>query len=207
MTTSNLLNRRDWHAFAKPAVFLLCLLPFLLLGIDAFNNDLGPDPAKRVVDVCGLWAIRLLWITLAMTPLRIITAKSFWIRHRRMLGLFVLFYATLHVVAYVFLLFGAAWAELLKEITKRPYIIVGAIAFVLLLPLGATSTRSMQRRLGRRWVSLHRLIYVIAFFALVHFTWLKKVGLEATWPYAVMLLLLFAIRLLKRLRKAPAISN
>lgn len=202
MTTNATTGRpRDWHRIGKSIVFLLCLLPLMLLGIDVANNDLGPDPAKRVVDFCGLWALRMLWLCLAMTPLRIVTAKTAWIRYRRMLGLYALFYAALHVFAYVFLLFGAQWAQLLGEISKRPYVIVGAIAFVLLLPLGVTSTRAMQRRLGRRWVTLHRLVYVIALLALLHFTWLKKLGLEATWPYVLILAMLFGVRLFSRWRR------
>lgn len=206
MTTSvpTTTKKRDWPGIAKLPLFIVCLLPFAVLAFDAVRNELGPDPAKHVVDFCGLWAIRLLWVCLAMTPLRHVTGKALWIRYRRMLGLFALFYATLHVFTYIFLLFGAQWAELLTEITKRPYIIVGAIAFVLLIPLGITSTRGWQRRLGRKWSKLHKLVYVVAVLVLLHFTWLKKLGIEATWPYAVMLAVLFVSRIASGYRRRQA---
>ena len=186
---------RDWVGIAKIPLFIVCIAPFAALLINVVRNDLGPDPAKHVVDYCGLWAIRLLWASLLMTPLRIVSKQAYWVRYRRMLGLFALFYAALHVFAYVFLLFGAQWDQLLVEITRRPYIIVGAIAFVLLIPLGITSTRGWQRRLGRRWAKLHKLVYLISVLALLHFTWLKKVGIEATWPYALVLFVLLAVRI------------
>jgi methionine sulfoxide reductase heme-binding subunit len=191
----------DMHKFAKPIVLVICLLPLLVLVFAAVRNDLGPDPAKHVVDDLGLWALRLLCLTLALTPLRLITGKTFWIRYRRMLGLYAFFYALLHVLAYTFLLFGAQWDALLAEVTRRPYIVVGAVAFLLLIPLAVTSTHAMQRRLGRRWVKLHRLVYVVALLALTHFTWLKKLGLEATWPYAVLVFLMFAIRIVAYWRR------
>lgn len=204
MTTSGSTaapKKRDWASLAKIPLFIACLLPFAVLAFDAFRNDLGPDPAKHVVDFCGIWAVRMLWACLALTPLRIISGRALWIRYRRMLGLFAFFYATVHIVSYIFLLFGAQWSELLTEITKRPYIIVGAIAFVLLIPLAVTSTRGWQRRLGRKWVKLHKLIYVVALLVLLHFTWLKKLGLEETWPYALILAVLLAMRLFDGYRR------
>jgi len=204
MTTSvatPVTKKRDWTSLAKIPLFIICLLPFAVLAFDAIQNNLGPDPAKHVVDFCGTWAIRMLWVCLALTPLRIVSGRAFWIRYRRMLGLFAFFYATVHVFAYVFLLFGAQWAELLTEITKRPYIIVGAIAFVLLIPLAVTSTRGWQRRLGRKWVKLHKLVYAAGILALLHFTWLKKLGIEATWPYALILLVLFGLRIFSWYRR------
>jgi sulfoxide reductase heme-binding subunit YedZ len=194
-------KKRDWVGLAKIPLFMGCLLPFVVLAFEAVRNDLGPDPAKHVVDFCGIWAIRLLWACLALTPLRIVSGRAIWIRYRRMLGLFAFFYAALHVLAYVFLLFGAQWDELLTEITKRPYIIVGAIAFTALVPLAITSTRGWQRRLGRRWVKLHKLIYLASLLALLHFTWLKKLGLEATWPYALILAVLLGMRIFNWYRR------
>lgn len=176
-------------------LFTLCLLPFLWLSWLAMQQQLGTDPAKQLVDQLGLWAMRLLWLTLAMTPLRLLTHHSFWIRQRRMFGLFTLTYASMHVLAYVFLLFGARWPQLLHELTRRPYVIVGTLAVLSLLPLGITSTRNWQRRLGRRWLQLHRLVYLIAVLTLLHFIWVNKLGLYTAWPYALILLLLFGIRL------------
>lgn len=185
----------DWVGRSKLLLFPLLLTPLAWLLWAGFSNHLGPDPAKALVDQTGLWAIRCLLLCLAMTPLQRLSRRSFWVRYRRMLGLFALFYALVHVSAYVFLLFGARWAELAVELTKRPYIIVGSLALLLMLPLGLTSTRAMQRRLRQRWVKLHRLIYPLSLLALLHFTWVKKLGLQAIWPYALALAILLGLRL------------
>lgn len=192
-----MVGLKSWDVVArtKPVVFLVCLLPFAWLFWLAISNHLGPDPAKRLVDELGLWAFRMLLLCLAMTPLRLLTHRSYWIRYRRMLGLFALFYALLHVNVYVFLLFGAEWGRLATELVKRPYILVGSTALLMLIPLGVTSTRGWQRRLKRRWVSLHKLIYPASLLVLLHFTWVKKLGLYAIWPYAVVLMLLLGIRI------------
>ncbi len=185
----------DWLGFSKLILFSLLLLPLGGLLWAGFGNQLGPDPAKSFVDQTGLWAIRYLLLCLAMTPLRRLTGRSLWGRYRRMLGLFALFYVLLHVASYIFLLFGARWSELATELTKRPYIIVGSMALLLMLPLGLTSTQSMQRRLKYRWIQLHRLIYPLAVLALLHFSWVKKLGLHDVWPYAAALILLLGLRL------------
>lgn len=192
----------DGVSRSKPFVFMLCLLPFAGLVWLALGNHLGPDPAKRLVDELGLWAIRMLLLCLAMTPLRLLTRRSLWIRYRRMLGLFALFFAVVHVSAYVFLLFGADWGRLAPELVKRPYIIVGLAAFLMLLPLGLTSTRGWQRRLKGRWVQLHKLIYPLSLLALLHFTWVKKLGIVAIWPYALALIALMGIRIWARFHQS-----
>lgn len=179
---------------SKILLFIALLLPCLWLIFAAFTNQLGADPAKKIVDQTGLWAIRCLWLSLAMTPFKNWTGSSQWIQYRRMTGLFAFFYAALHFLAYVFLLFGAQWAFIGQELTKRPYIVVGFSAFVLLVPLAVTSTKQWQRRLKRHWLTLHKLVYLIAVLALVHFIWLKKIGIFAVWPYAIILLVLFAER-------------
>lgn len=189
------VRKRDWIGLSKWLVFPLLLLPFAWLLWAGFSGHLGPDPAKALVDQSGLWAIRCLLLCLAMTPLRRLTGRWGWIRYRRMLGLFSLFYALVHVNAYVFLLFGARWAELFGELTRRPYIIVGALALLLMLTLGLTSTRGMQRRLKKRWVQLHRTIYPLSLLALLHFAWVKKLGFYAVWPYVLALFLLLGLRL------------
>lgn len=192
----------DWVGRSKLLLFPLLLAPLAWLLWAGFSNHLGPDPAKALVDQTGLWAIRCLLLCLAMTPLQRLTHRSFWVRYRRMLGLFALFYALVHVSAYVFLLFGARWAELVVELTKRPYIIVGSLALLLMLPLGLTSTRAMQRRLRQRWVKLHRLIYPLSLLALLHFSWVKKLGLPAIWPYALALAILLGLRLWRFFRQS-----
>ena len=187
-------NTHNWVAYSKPVIFLLLLLPTIWLGLMAYQNQLGADPAKRLVDETGLWAFRILLLSLLMTPLKNWTGRSVWIRYRRMIGLFTLFYVVMHLLIYVFLLFGADWTLLGKEITKRPYIIVGLLAFALLLPLGVTSTRNWQKRLGRNWLRLHKTIYVISLLALWHFSWVKKLGIASIWPYALILVILLGER-------------
>ena len=186
---------RDRIGPGKALLFSLLFLPLAWLLWAGISNQLGPDPAKMLVDQIGLWALRILLLCLAMTPLRRVTGRSFWGRYRRMLGLFALFYALLHVGSYVFLLFGARWSELLVELTKRPYIIVGSLALLLMLPLGVTSTSGWQRRLKYRWVQLHRLIYPLSILALLHFFWVQKLGIRAVWVYALTLFCLLGLRL------------
>ena len=186
---------------SKILLFIALLTPCLWLIFAAFTNQLGADPAKKLVDQTGLWAIQCLWLSLAMTPLKNWTGSSQWIQYRRMIGLFAFFYVLLHFLSYVFLLFGAQWAFIGQELTKRPYIIVGFTAFVLLIPLAITSTAGWQRRLKRRWLTLHKLVYLIAILALIHFIWLKKLGIFAVWPYALVLFILFAERIRSHLRK------
>lgn len=186
---------------SKILLFIGLLTPCLWLIFAAFTNQLGADPAKKLVDQTGLWAIQCLWLSLAMTPLKNWTGSSQWIQYRRMIGLFAFFYVLLHFLGYLFLLFGAQWAFIGQELTKRPYIIVGFTAFVLLIPLAITSTAGWQRRLKRRWLTLHKLVYLVAVLALIHFIWLKKLGIFAVWPYALVLLILFTERVRSYLRK------
>lgn len=183
----------DWVGRSKLLLFPLLLLPLALVLWQGFQGRL-PDPAKNLVDQTGLWAFRCLLLCLTMTPLRLLTGHSAWIRYRRPLGLFALFYAVIHVGSYVFLLFGAHWDQLARELAKRPYVMVGAAAFLCLLPLGVTSTRGWQRRLKRRWVQLHRLVYVVAILVLVHFAWVKKLGFDAVIPYTTAVVLLLGVR-------------
>ena len=186
---------------SKILLFIALLTPCLWLIFAAMNNQLGADPAKKLVDQTGLWAIQCLWLSLAMTPLKNWTGSSQWVQYRRMIGLFAFFYVLLHFLGYLFLLFGAQWAFIGQELTKRPYIIVGFTAFVLLIPLAISSTAGWQRRLKRRWLTLHKLVYIIAVLALIHFIWLKKLGIFAVWPYALVLFILFAERIRSHLRK------
>lgn len=175
--------------------FVLAALPLAWLVISAVTNRLGPDPAKALVDQTGLWAIRMLWLCLAMTPLRLITGWGGWLLYRRMLGLYAAFYASLHLMAYAVLLLGLDLGMLGRELIKRPYIVVGFTAWCLLIPLVITSTRQWQKRLGRKWLWLHCMVYFIALLVLLHFIWLKKTGLLAVWPYALILFLLFLVRI------------
>lgn len=160
--------------FGKPLCFLLCLAPFGLLAWRTLDDGLGPNPVEAVVHFTGSWALRLLLVTLAVTPLRRLTGLPWLLRFRRMLGLFAFFYASLHFSAYLLLDRALVWEDILKDLTERPYIVVGFAALVLLIPLAVTSTRGWVRRLGRRWQTLHRAVYAIAVLGVLHFLWLVK---------------------------------
>jgi sulfoxide reductase heme-binding subunit YedZ len=188
-------------AIAKIAVFATCLAPFALLAQAALNGTLGADPVARLTHQTGLWALRLLLATLAMTPLRMLTGSAMPIRFRRMLGLFAFFYAALHVNVYLILDLRGDWAQILTDIVKRPYITVGATALLLLIPLAITSTRGMMRRLGRHWGQLHRLVYAAAILACLHFLWLVKADKREPLIYLATLIGLLAFRLPWRRRR------
>jgi sulfoxide reductase heme-binding subunit YedZ len=165
---------RDRIAASKPLVFIACLLPLIWLLWDTLHDSLGTDPVAQLEHRTGIWALRLLLLTLSITPLRRVTGWHKAIRYRRMLGLFVFFYVSVHLLIYTFIDLEAYWSDLFKEIVKRPYITVGFTAWLLLIPLAITSTQKMMRRLGRRWQKLHRLVYVIALLGVLHFLWLVK---------------------------------
>ncbi len=191
----NLRFTDQWLRFvAKPIVWLLCLIPFVLLAVGAVQGDLGANPLERVTDVTGQWGLRLLLLTLAVTPLRRITGWTWLVRFRRMLGLFAFFYASLHFLTWVWLDQELSWGNIVADIAKRPYVTVGFTAWLLLLPLAATSTRGMMRRLGRRWQQLHRVIYAIGVLGVLHYIWLVKADLLEPLIYAGVLALLLAVR-------------
>lgn len=179
----------------KPLVFLLCLGPLLILVWRIASNGLGPNPVEAVLHFTGLWALRLLLVTLAVTPLRRLTGLPWLLRLRRMLGLFAFFYAVLHFATYLVLDRALVWEEILRDLTERPYITLGFLALVLLVPLAVTSTRGWMRRLGRCWQQLHRSVYVIAILGVLHFLWLVKADLREPLLYAALLGGLLAARL------------
>ena len=183
----------------KPAVLLLGLLPMAVLVSDAVLEQLGPNPVEAVIHRSGDWALRLLLLTLAVTPLRRATGWIWPQKFRRMLGLLAFAYAVLHAVTYLALDRGLVWGEIVTDLLKRPYIAFGATAFVLLVPLAATSTRAAMRRLGPNWQRLHRLVYVAAVLAVLHFLWLVKVDNLEPLVYGA---LLAALLLARRARSA-----
>ena len=189
---------------AKPLVFFACLVPFLLLLQGALDGDLGANPLERVTDVTGQWGLRFLLLTLAITPMRRLTGWTWLLRFRRMLGLFVFFYITLHFLTWVWLDQELSWGNILADIVKRPYVTVGFSAWLLLLPLAATSTRGMMRRLGRNWQRLHRAVYLIGVLAILHYIWLVKADLLEPLIYAAVLILLLVVRWRPRLIRRPA---
>ena len=178
----------------KPAVFLVCLLPFAALAYGAFNGTLGVNPVETMTHESGEWTLRFLLITLMVTPLRKITGASWLIKLRRMLGLYAFFYAVLHFITYIWFDQFFDWTEIAKDIPKRPFITVGFTAFVLLIPLALTSTNKMMKRLKRNWGKLHQLVYVIAVLGVLHFLWLVKADTREPLVYAVILLILLSYR-------------
>lgn len=174
---------------------LLCL-PFCWLLANGVLNTLDPDPGKTLVHGLGLWALRFLLLTLAITPLNRFTPIQ-WLPLRRTLGLYTLMYALFHLSAYTFFYLGLDFSTLARELVKRPYIVVGTTALLMLIALGVTSTKGWQRRLGRRWKKLHRLVYPAAVLVVIHFAWQVKSGLgHAPW-YALVFIVLMLLRIKK----------
>lgn len=158
----------------KVAVFVLALMPFLVALWDIGTGGLGVNPVEELIHRSGNWALRLLLVTLAVTPLRRLTAAQWLIRFRRMFGLYAFFYACLHFGVFAVFEHSLDPASIWEDVVKRPFILVGFIALVLLAPLAATSTKAMMRRLGRRWQPLHRVVYPIAVLAVLHMFLLTK---------------------------------
>jgi sulfoxide reductase heme-binding subunit YedZ len=189
-----------WVVIAKVLVWAACLAPFawLAVRVNFFPDLLGANPVEEILDTCGKTGLNLLMLTLGITPIRRSTGINRLLSFRRLLGLFAFFYVVLHFSTYLLLDLGIQWGTLLEDITARPYITVGFTALVLLVPLAATSTHAMQRRLGRNWVKLHRLVYVVAVLGVVHFWWQVKSKADVGEPlfYSAVLAILFAARLL-----------
>ncbi len=188
----------------KPAVFLAALLPALLLVTDTLRDRLGANPIEAITHRTGWWALSLLLVTLAVTPLRRITGWNGVARYRRMLGLFAFTYATLHFLTYLVLDQFFAWSFIVEDVLERPYITVGFTSFVLLIPLAVTSTRGWIRRLGARWQRLHRLAYVAAAGGVLHFLWLVKADTREPVLFGIALVTLLVLRLRRRARRAAA---
>lgn len=194
-------NRRcrlTYLALARVVVFAACLLPAASLTWRALHDMLGANPVEALVRGSGDWTLRLLLITLALAPLRRLTGWPLWLRLRRMLGLYTFFYACIHMTIYLAVDRAFAWDEIVEDVLKRPYITLGVMAFVVLIPLAVTSTDAMMRRLGRRWKHLHRLVYPIAVLAVVHYALLVKADLREPLLYGAILSLLLLFQLEKK---------
>jgi sulfoxide reductase heme-binding subunit YedZ len=186
-------------AVFKVLLFVACLTPLGLLVMKALGiagQTFGANPVEDVLNTCGKTALNLLVLTLCVTPIRRATGINRLVAFRRMIGLFAFFYVVLHFLTYALLDLGLAWDTLLVDITERPYITVGFTALVLLVPLAVTSTNGWQRRLGRRWTKLHKLVYVIALLALIHYWWQIKSKADVGEPllYAFLLTVLLGVR-------------
>ena len=192
------------HALALAPLAWLCT-QFWRVYSAADIDALGADPVAAIEHFLGLWALRLLLVTLAITPLRQLTGQPVLLQFRRMLGLYAFAYASLHFAAYLVLDLGGYWTQVFEEIVKRPYITVGFAAWLLLVPLAITSTRGWIRRLGRRWASLHKLVYPIAVLAVLHFWWIVKSDIREPLAYAAILAGLLGWRVWQwRLRRRAA---
>ena len=195
-------NQVQW---VKGALFVLCLVPLGRLVWLGTHRGLGANPIEYITHSTGWWTLTFLLITLSVTPLRRLTGWNWLLRLRRMLGLFAFFYVCLHFVTYIWLDQFFDWHSMVKDIAKRPFITVGFTAFLLLIPLAATSTNRMVKRLGaRRWQRLHRMVYIIATLGVLHFWWLVKKDIREPLLFGALLGLLLLARLIYRMRKADA---
>ena len=184
--------------FDKPAVFLLCLAPLILLLRNLFTNNLSANPIDDITDTTGIWTLRFLLITLSVTPARQLSGWNGLIRFRRMFGLFAFSYAVLHFTTYIWLDQFFALGEMVRDVAERPFITVGFTSFVLLIPLAVTSTRKWVVRIGgRHWQWLHRLVYVSSIGGVVHYLWLVKADTRSPLIYGVLLSILLGYRLLR----------
>jgi len=181
--------------YIKRLIFIASLWPILSIGIDIFQNNLGANPVEFIERHFGKWTLIFLCLTLSMTPLRRITKINQWILYRRMLGLFVFFYASIHLICYIGLDYQFAWIDIKNDIIKHRYVLVGFLAWLLLLPLAITSSDKMIRKLKKNWKLLHRLIYVIAILGVLHFIWLVKKDITEPLIYAAIVSILLILRL------------
>jgi sulfoxide reductase heme-binding subunit YedZ len=192
------------YRWVKAAVFLLCLGPLAALVVRGLRHELGANPIEFITHATGDWTLRFLVLTLAVTPLRRLLDLPQLVTFRRTLGLFAFFYGTLHLTTYVWLDQFFDVRSMVKDVAKRPFITAGLTAFLLLVPLAVTSTNGWMRRLGRRWQTLHRLVYASAVAAIVHYLWLVKSDRRLPLLYGAVVALLLGARIVFAVRKARA---
>ncbi len=194
---------RQTRIIVKTVVWILCLIPFTLLVWRTVQGDLGPNPISFMTNWLGQWTFRMLLLTLALTPIRIVFGVTWPGLFRRLLGLFTFFYASLHFLVWILVDHFFNWDQMLGDIVKRRYITVGMMALLLLIPLAVTSTSGMIRRLGgANWRRLHRSIYVIAVLACLHFLWLSKLARPDALLYTSLVIVLLGIRAWQALARA-----
>ena len=183
----------SWNSAFRALVFIACLVPFLVLVNAVASNALGPDPAEHLMHVTGEWVMRFLVLVLLATPL----ARYGWprlARYRRMLGLFVWFYATLHLLVFAQVFIGWSGDQLIEELAERPYVLVGFLAWVILVPLGITSAGAIRRKMGRNWRKLHKLTYAVAVLGWLHLLWLSRSDVGDAVVYGLIIATLLAYR-------------
>ena len=209
-TAANPVGKALLHPAAKPLLFAVCLLPFAWLLYAAAANQLGANPAEALVRSTGDWTLRFLCIVLAVTPLRVITQTPALARFRRMLGLFVYFYVVVHLLSYSWFDMEFNVGDIIRDIIKRPFILVGFSAFVLLTPLAATSVNRAIKAMGaKRWQMLHKLVYAVAGLAILHFFWMRagKNNFAEVFVYAAILGGLLGWRVVRFFRKKRVLPS
>lgn len=196
-------------AWMKRGLFVLALLPLARVVLAGFEGRLGANPIEAITRASGDWTLYFLCLTLAVTPLRRLTGMNWLLKLRRMLGLFTFFYASLHFLCFIWFDHFFDLAEMAKDVIKRPFITVGFTAFVLLVPLALTSSDAMVRRLGRHWARLHRLVYVVAVLAILHFWWMRAGKNDFAEPllFGAIVALLLGLRIVFRWRAARAAAR
>lgn len=192
----NWLRKSRWLWWG---VFLTALAPLLHLLYKLQKMQLGVDPARAVVQELGFWAAILLWLSLLITPLRRRLSQTWLIRFRRMLGLYAAFYSALHLLAFVAFIVGWRANLLVTEVTQRPYVIAGLLALLLMLPLVVTSTKKIQKRLGRNWQTLHNLVYIVALLVMLHIIWMIRASYQDAVWFGLILMFLLGERVHHRL--------
>ena len=181
--------------YFKVIVFILCLWPLAAISLNIYFDELGPEPIKKIMHHFGEWTLIFICLTLAMSPLKRFTPFNFWTKFRRMLGLYVFFYATVHLLIYVGLDYRFDWDPILNDVLKKKYIFIGFSAWLLLIPLAATSSQKMIKLLKHNWKKIHKLIYVIAIFGSLHYIWLSKTIFFKPLIYSLIILVLLALRI------------
>jgi len=181
--------------YFKPSIFVFSTIPFLIITYKIIFNKLGPEPVKEITHFTGEWTLIFICLTLAMSPLKKLTNLNFWVKARRMLGLFVFFYASLHLLTYVGIDYRFSWQPIFDDVVKKKYIFVGFAAWLLLIPLTLTSSQKMMLLLKKNWKRLHRLIYVIAILGSLHFVWLSKTIYFKPLIYFVIITVLLFLRI------------
>jgi sulfoxide reductase heme-binding subunit YedZ len=181
--------------YLKIVIFTLSLMPIFYIIYQILTNQLGPEPIKDITHHTGKWTLYFIVITLAMTPLKKITKLNIWINYRRMFGLFIFFYASVHLMTYVGLDYRFDLESIADDIIKKKYIFIGFSAWLLLIPLAVTSNKRMMKILKDKWKKLHRLIYLISLFGGIHYLWLVKRDLTEPLIFLTIILILLAFRL------------
>jgi len=202
----NMVIKFNAARYGKPVLFVLCLLPLAWLTYKALFLGLGANPIEKISRYTGDWTLRLLLITLAVTPLRIVSGWS-GVKYRRMLGLFTFFYVCLHFCNWLVIDQFFDVDSMLKDVIKHPYVTVGFAAFVLLIPLAVTSTNAMIKRLGKNWKRLHQAVYAVAVLGVLHYLWLVKADNREPLIYIVILIALLAVRVWDQARRKVALRN